>query len=1230
MIKSFYSIFITVFIVNLLTAQKYILIDPGHGGTYSGAVRDGVYEKNINLAVANKLYNAIELSTNGWTPFITRHTDITIYNNNRWKMANKYGTDNGEPWTDDYGNEIPDDGVNVFISIHCNATVNVNDNPTYGTELYYGVDDEDYNENYDPDIDFQLNRGTKSADFATVALQTFLKWSRHFYKRAQSKWVRYFELSDTVVVMTRTKMPAVLVEMDYLSNQAARDTLQLDEFQEQAANGLWHALDWIDPIHEKFVETIVDKNIDLPTQWNIGNHVLIKNTTTKGSFDTPVMPAAKTISVVNHELQINSGAYVVVDDAVSVIQGTGGTITVSDDCNPDVIFLGTNSSIQNYDPGSGGGGGGGSPAISAPSNTDATVLSQTGIRINWQDNSDNEDGFEIQREINDSGSWTSVNTVEQNVESYEDNNLESNTEYQYRIRAYKGADYSDWTYSDEVRTLPYPPAAPSNVNAYPISSATIRVTWQDNSNNEDGFRVYFGEVINGTWHWFVNTQVKNRETRDVAFAGWDNYQAVNFQVVAYNRAAEASSSEKFIRINSIPNNTINYDTWFSRDFSIPSNTTITINSGKKVYLGDYVSLICPYGSKIIANGTSAHPIKFKKLYTNKKWKEIRLVGNNNQFNYCLFDGGVFNVCVKGDGTSFTNCTFTHGQFCGLLSEKDENTPSGDDYHSEFTMYNCLVENNVNGLYCGYSDCIIENCTIRNNTSDGISIGRGWVSPILSKIQNNGVGIIMGYEAWLRLSEHNGNNTYQGHNLISDNINEEIKIVDNMGQIYPYCDYGSRTDNNWYCDLYDETGYLIDNIFQSTAAEIAITITKNVVAEGVYWGTSTGPAGGNSRFTGAPGSVDWHPYFSGSQITGYTVGHSGNLPLNKINLSDDNTDSLQMVNSPKINNAHHKNAQLFYTASSSNDKNPSDQEKINSLKEQIVNINNQIMEEPSSIAVAGRLLKLYFLMREDIENKTNEIKNSWQIIKKYHDKINALYNSEQDENFYHKDSTFIARVQAEKFASEMAILITVNNLINTNEVKQASQLIKQYEPKITNYDIKRSLKFAELDIYKARKEWEKALAAIQQLKEIVRYSDVENYQVPDLSSEENYIRINLGLEPIEPEKVEPIILKKTLIINAPKIPKQYALKQNYPNPFNPITTIPFDLPQESQVKISIYNILGQKMGELTNKSYEAGSHTITFNGQNMASGIYIVQAIMTSMNKKQDNQYVFNKKIMLLK
>ena len=72
----------------------------------------------------------------------------------------------------------------------------------------------------------------------------------------------------------------------------------------------------------------------------------------------------------------------------------------------------------------------------------------------------------------------------------------------------------------------------------------------------------------------------------------------------------------------------------------------------------------------------------------------------------------------------------------------------------------------------------------------------------------------------------------------------------------------------------------------------------------------------------------------------------------------------------------------------------------------------------------------------------------------------------------------------------------------------------------------------------------------------------------------------------------------------EVPLDFSLEQNYPNPFNPTTTINFNVPTNQQVKINIYNAIGELVTELVNKEYSAGNHSVEFNAANLPSGVYI--------------------------
>ncbi len=71
-----------------------------------------------------------------------------------------------------------------------------------------------------------------------------------------------------------------------------------------------------------------------------------------------------------------------------------------------------------------------------------------------------------------------------------------------------------------------------------------------------------------------------------------------------------------------------------------------------------------------------------------------------------------------------------------------------------------------------------------------------------------------------------------------------------------------------------------------------------------------------------------------------------------------------------------------------------------------------------------------------------------------------------------------------------------------------------------------------------------------------------------------------------------------------IPAQYFIEQNFPNPFNPATTINFSLPVDAKVTIRIFNALGEEINRLIDNNLTAGFHSVNFNAETLASGLYI--------------------------
>ena len=94
-----------------------------------------------------------------------------------------------------------------------------------------------------------------------------------------------------------------------------------------------------------------------------------------------------------------------------------------------------------------------------------------------------------------------------------------------------------------------------------------------------------------------------------------------------------------------------------------------------------------------------------------------------------------------------------------------------------------------------------------------------------------------------------------------------------------------------------------------------------------------------------------------------------------------------------------------------------------------------------------------------------------------------------------------------------------------------------------------------------------------------------------------------------------------------VPVEFALHENYPNPFNPTTTLRFDLPEVSNLTLTIYNMLGQKVRTFNYQNTSVGYHSVKWNATNdygdpVGAGVYLYQL--------QTKDFVKTRKMVLLK
>jgi len=184
------------------------------------------------------------------------------------------------------------------------------------------------------------------------------------------------------------------------------------------------------------------------------------------------------------------------------------------------------------------------PPPAAPSGLTATAVSSSQINLAWTDNSINEDGFKIER-CQNAGcvNFAQVAQVGANVTTYNDTGLAASTTYGYRVRAFNSGGDSAYSNTAEATTqvTQTVPAAPSNLVATAVSTSQINLSWTDNANNEQGFKIERCQG-NSCTNFVQIAQVAVANTTSYSDTGLASNTRYRYRVRAYNSVGNSAYS----------------------------------------------------------------------------------------------------------------------------------------------------------------------------------------------------------------------------------------------------------------------------------------------------------------------------------------------------------------------------------------------------------------------------------------------------------------------------------------------------------------------------------------------------------------------------------------------------------------------------------------------------------------------------------------------------------------
>jgi len=241
-----------------------------------------------------------------------------------------------------------------------------------------------------------------------------------------------------------------------------------------------------------------------------------------------------------------------------------------------------------------------------PTNLTISKISDNSYNLFWDDNSSNEDNFELWRKDGSAGTFQKISTINKNNISKNEYVPTSSATYSYKIRAVNGSGNS--SFSNEVSTSGLSSGTPSNLTAQALGASMVQLNWKDNSTGELGFKIQRALASSSNFTQIAIVSANKTEYIDENLSANTNYQ---YRISSFTSSSQSAWSD------------VVYATTYNKDVPAPTNLVATFNRTLKaveLHWSDNTNL---------ENGS----IVERKLEANSEYSDLAYTAQNENSFY---------------------------------------------------------------------------------------------------------------------------------------------------------------------------------------------------------------------------------------------------------------------------------------------------------------------------------------------------------------------------------------------------------------------------------------------------------------------------------------------------------------------------------------------------------------------------------------------------------------------